>query len=268
MMLQEPSFSQYDLNFRVLGFPTRVTWGFWIAAIVLGWDWARYVDFYLFRRGVESPGAAALLLIWSLAILISILVHELGHALAMRYYGMESRVVLYHFGGLAIPESFGTWNAARRRPVDARGSILIAAAGPAAQIALAAVVYAIGRWIGMEMDFDGTLQYYLNIEPIETEQPSSAAAYALFNALVGPSFFWALLNLLPILPLDGGNIMLNTLLLSRNRDAHRNAYFVSMAVAILVGIYCLQSGQPMFGLMCLSFAASNWQMLQSFSGRF
>ena len=114
-MNQEPAESQYDIHFQVLGFPIRVTWGFWAAAVVLGWSECNGWDSVFVSRNIDSPGAPLLLIIWSFAILISILVHELGHALAMRYFGMRSRVVLYHFGGLAIGSSFGSWNGAQTR---------------------------------------------------------------------------------------------------------------------------------------------------------
>ncbi len=268
MMLQEPYESPYDFHLTVFGFRTRVTWGFWIAAVVLGWDWARSIDAQFFSLGLDSPGAAAILLIWTAAILISIFVHELGHALAMRYYGTDSRIVLYHFGGLAIPESFGSWNAARRRNLDPRASIIISAAGPAAQILLGLIVFIIGRGVGMDMQLDGWLHYYFRTELPDIELPTSAATYAAFNALVTPSIFWAIFNLVPILPLDGGNILLNILLLRRGRDPYRNAYFVSMIAAAVLGLYFMNSGDPMMGLMCLSLAASNWQMLQSMTGNF
>ncbi len=268
-MNQEPAESQYDIHFQVFGFPTRVTWGFWVAAIVLGWSTCDGWDKDFSSIGIDSPGAPILLIIWSAAIFISILVHELGHAVAMRYYGLRSRMILYHFGGLAIGSNFGAWNAARRGSLNARDSLLIAAAGPAAQLALAAVFYAIGRVLGVPMYLDQLLQYYFAIEPPNVQQPSSAAVYAMFNSLVTPSVLWALLNLLPILPMDGGNIMLNTLVLSKNRDPQRNAHLVSIFVAVLVAMYCFQFiGDPMLTMMCVLFAIINWQQLQIMSGRF
>lgn len=267
-MNQEPPESQYDIHFQIFGFPTRVTWSFWVAAVVLGWSTSVAWDRGFASRNIDSPGALVLLIIWSAAMFISILVHELGHAIAMRYYGMQSRMILYHFGGLAIGSNFGSWNGARRSSLNARDSLLIAAAGPIAQLLLAAVVYAVGRSLGVQMYLDQLLQYYFSIEPPDVPLPSSAAVYAIFNSLITPSVLWALLNLLPIMPMDGGNIMLNTLVLSKNSDPQRNAHLISIFVAVLVGIYCFQYGDPMLTMMCLVFAAINWQQLQIRSGRF
>jgi stage IV sporulation protein FB len=267
-MIQEPAESPYDLHFDVLGFPTRVTWGFWVAAVVLGWGACNSWDASFSQINVDSPGAPILLVIWSAAMFVSILVHELGHALAMRFYGLPSRMVLYHLGGIAIANSFGAWDGARRSSLSARDSLLIAAAGPAAQLTLAGVVYAVGRFLGMQLELDWLMQDYFAIEPPVADAPSSAAAFALFNSLVTPSVLWALLNLLPILPLDGGNILLNMLLLTKNRAPQRNSHLVSIFVAVLVAAYSLQTGSSMLAMMCFVFAAINWQQLQFQSGRF
>ncbi len=253
----EPAESQYDIHFQFLGFPTRVTWSFWVAAVVLGWSACNSWDQEFISAGLDSPGAPILLIIWSLAIFVSILVHELGHAIAMRHFGIRSRMILYHFGGLAIGSSFGSWNGARRGSLNARDSLLIAAAGPAAQLALAAFVYAIGRYLGISLELDWLIQDYFSIQPPKVESLGSAATYAMFNSLVTPSVLWALLNLLPILPMDGGNIMLNTLALSRNSNPQRNAHLVSIFVAALVALYCFQNGDSMLTMMCVLFAATN-----------
>ncbi len=267
-MIQEPSESAYDLHFQVFGISTRVTWGFWVAAIVLGWSYCNGWDYNFSQSDIDSPGAPILLVIWSAAIFLSILVHELGHAMVMQYFGLPARMVLYHFGGLAISNNFGSWDGARRGRLNAKDSLLISAAGPAAQLLLAMFVYGIGRYLQMPLELDELFQYYLNIAPPEVDPPSSAAAFIMFNAIITPSVLWALLNLLPILPMDGGNIMLHTMVMANIRDPQRNAHLVSIFVAVLVAIYCLQFGDHMLGLMCFVFAASNWQQLQYMSGRF
>ena len=95
MMLRDPEPSAYDLNFSFLGFPVRVAWTFWLTAAILGWGISDGIDRVAGRVEMDSPGAAVLLLVWAAGIFISILVHELGHSLAMRYYGISSRIVLY-----------------------------------------------------------------------------------------------------------------------------------------------------------------------------
>ncbi|MCA9132717.1 MAG: hypothetical protein KDA45_06170 [Planctomycetales bacterium] len=266
-MLQEPNTSRYDLQFSIFGFPVRVAWGFWLVAAILGWGWSDGVDGVAVALNLDSPGAPMLLVVWIAAMFVSILVHELGHTLAMRYYGLGSRIVLYHFGGLAIPDSFGAWNAARRRHLGPRQQIVISAAGPGLQLLLAVLVWLLGLALGVPMDLNRWVGWLLPEELLRGQPSNSIVAYALFGAILYPSTWWALLNLIPILPLDGGQILRSCLQLSRAAAPTRTAHMVSVAVGGLVGFYLLQSGEP-FGIMFLLFAASNWQAMQSTPGGF
>ncbi len=260
-MLQEPGVSPYDLQFSVLGFPVRIAWGFWIVAAVLGWTWSTQLDDISPQLNVDSPGAPMLLLLWISALLLSILVHELGHALAMRMYGMRSRIVLYHFGGLAISDAFGAWDGARQGRVGPKEQIIISAAGPAMQLALALVVWLIGLQLQIPMNLNDWINRLAGTELGANDFGGSIVMYAMFDAILYPSTAWALLNLAPILPLDGGQIMRSGLMLSRAGDPIRIAHTVSIGVGALIGLYFIQSGEP-FGAMFLLLAASNWQAMQ------
>lgn len=263
MFLQEPAPSRFDLQFHLFRFPVRVAWGFWVAAVVLGWEFAQMLDFILMRGNVGSPGPAGLLIVWVAAMFISILVHELGHALAMRFYGGDARIVLYHFGGLAIP-NIGAWNAARRRYSNTpQTQIVISFAGPAAQFLLAMFVWAVAiavrmpntfsRWVGSIVDLPIA-------DPLPVESP---IPFAFVECLVLPSMFWVVMNLLPVLPLDGGNIMINLMRMWGRGDTDRTAYAISMTVAGLAAFWGFQSGQTGLGLMYVSLLVGNYQMLQS-----
>ena len=99
-MLQAPRETEYDLNFHFLGFAVRISWTFWLGALFIGFHLVQSMDNVF---GPLSPGRAALFLLWTGCVFVSILIHELGHALAFRQFGIHSSIVLYHFGGLAIP---------------------------------------------------------------------------------------------------------------------------------------------------------------------
>lgn len=266
-MLYAPRESPYDWNFTLLGFPVRVAWGFWIIAAVLGWGWSRGTDQIAIALGATSPGAPALLVVWTFALLLSILVHELGHTIAFRYYGIRSSVVLYHFGGLAIPTSFGSWDGARQRNIGPHEQIVISVAGPAAQLGLALVVWVIGLLLSVPMNLTDQFNWLFGISLPIGERPSNIMSYAAFDAILWPSTMWAILNLAPILPLDGGQIMKAVLQISNVNQATRTAHMVSLVVGGLLGFYFIQSGQP-GGIMFLLFAASNWQAMQSGYGSF
>ena len=148
MFLAEPPQTRYDLHFGIGPFRVRVTPFFWLVAALLGWKLAM-------RIGDESgggPGAGLFLVLWIAAVFISILVHELGHAMAMAYYGMSSSIVLYHFGGLAIPDgasSFVSWG----RSAGRGNQMVISVAGPAAQLLLAAAIALAIRLAGFRLAF-------------------------------------------------------------------------------------------------------------------
>ncbi|RMF39987.1 MAG: peptidase [Planctomycetota bacterium] len=254
MMLQDPPRSPYDWQFHFLGFPVRVAWGFWVVAALLGWDWSRALNRGAAAAEIGTPGAPLLLAIWILAVFVSILVHELGHAIVMRRYGMSPRIVLYHFGGLAISD-FGAWNAARRTYTGPLQQIFISAAGPGLQLLLGGAVIAGAIALNVPVELMGFVLHQGAIG-------SSILPYAIVDALIFPSIFWALLNLLPVLPLDGGHITENVLALFRIGNASYLAQVVSLVVAALTGLWFLRGGNMFAGLMFLMMAASNWQQMQ------
>ncbi|NOZ40262.1 MAG: hypothetical protein GXP24_08560 [Planctomycetes bacterium] len=85
-MLAEPPPTQADVHFRVLGIPVRVHPFFWIITLIIG------------MRGDSAPPAEVLS--WIVAVFVSILIHELGHALVQRRFGGQPRIVLHGMGGL------------------------------------------------------------------------------------------------------------------------------------------------------------------------
>lgn len=266
-MLQEPPASPYDLNFEFLGYPIRVFWGFWLMAVILGWGWANSLGAGAFPIAVveqfvnaELLAPPILLVIWVAAVFLSILVHELGHSIAFKYYGTDSHIVLYHFGGVAVPAGFGSWNGARQRNVGPTERIVISAAGPVFQLLLAAAAFAIAAGLGIPMSFWGFT--------FEGTPQSSVATYAVLNAIIYPSVFWALLNLAPILPLDGGQIMSNALVVFNVQSPQRTAYMVSVFAGALLGIYFMGRGNTFAGIMFLMFAANNWQAMQYGGGAY
>jgi len=118
-----------------------------------------------------------ILIIFMAAAFVSILIHELGHAFLMKHYRARVSILLYALGGLAIPTG------AR----FSRGAgILVALAGPVVQIVVALLVKQI-------------------IPPLDRDNYGIALSF--LHVFVTISIFWGLLNLVPIFPLDGGQIL-------------------------------------------------------------
>lgn len=284
MFLAEPPTTAYDLRFNVWGIPVRVSIFFWVAAVLLGWDLASGIDLLMQRAadnaermqqvpgGAElveiaqsNPGQGILLLIWIVGMFVSILVHELGHALAMRRYGTRARIVLYHFGGLAIPESSSSFlgSTGYRRPEQ---QIVISAAGPAAQFALAGLMVLSLKLTGTALLWEiPFLEYAVSVT--DGQQLQSMSLQALVYFFLIPSVLWPLLNLLPVYPLDGGQIAREVFTLFNPRAGIQYSLMLSVAAGAAVAIYAFMNGDLFLAMLFGLLAFSSYQILQAYSGR-
>jgi len=240
VIIGEPPRTQADLNFHAFGIPIRIHPMFWVLTLLLG---MRYPE-------------PEVLLAWLLAVLISILIHELGHAMAFRYYGVASYIVLYSFGGLAIPmQEYG-------RPK--LNHIVISAAGPAAQL-LAATMVGIGLTVaGYGVPLVGFIGEWLHL--FEGPQLSHPFAHYLVQFFLYVSVYWALLNLLPIYPLDGGQISRELFLKWDRTDAIKHSLMLSIIAAGAIAFRGLLGGSLFIGIMFGYLAYSNYQALLAHSG--
>lgn len=253
MLLQEPQRTHYDLNFNLFGFPVRVHPGFLILPIVFSASVA--------RGGTFNPGVTVLIFV--IIFFLSILVHELGHTIAFRIFGIPSRVVLYWMGGLAIPES--TWG--QRSSLTHNQQIIVSAAGPLAGFVLAALL------AGIIMALGGALEFaWQGIFPVFRPDLSSTAlagndAMFLFFAIgLFVNIFWGLLNLAPVLPLDGGQISNQIFQQIDRRDGIRKALMLSVVTAGMIAILGFANGDQFMGIFFAIMGITNYMALQQMSG--
>jgi len=143
----------------------------------------------------------------------SVLAHELGHGFSARATGARPEIVLMAFGGITA------FNPPRR--LNRFEQIGISLAGPFTNLAIAGVALGIGRSLDIEMGnhFENPLLFFL----------------IRVNLALG------VLNLLPILPLDGGNVMQN-LLPGGDASRARLAAGVSIALAAAAAVWGLNNG--------------------------
>jgi Zn-dependent protease len=247
-MLAEPQATSADLLFDLAGIRVRVSAWFWLAVGLLGWNACSSLSLGDQRLFVQ------MLLMWIGVVFVSILVHEFGHALAYRNFGQSAHIVLYHFGGLAIPEIWG------RRHLRPAQRLLVSAAGPFAQLCLAAVVVGILKVGGFQVPFPITaVGSALGFN--EGRGFSSPQAYALFEFLLYVNVFWPLLNLIPVPPLDGGQILREGLLAIGVSDGPRIAAGIGGVVGGAVAWWGYTRGEPFLGIMFAMLAASCFQSL-------
>src|SRR5580700_4129530 len=187
------------LSFPFLGFPVRMRFEFLIIALLL----------------CSGASRASQVASWVGVVFVSVLFHELGHALVARRYGYRPWIELYGMGGLTHLErgeetAHPSWTS----------DLAIAVAGPLFGLALGGAVWLAAR----------------SIPSLE----HSDAGREIVNDLLLANVGWSVLNLLPILPYDGGlaaKAVLGRLFGSRgDRMAHKLTIFVGVS-ALAASVY-------------------------------
>ncbi len=247
MNLIEPGRTAWDLQFNVAGVPVRVHPMFWVMSLLV--------------IGIGDTTGVKLI-VGLVIVFISILIHELGHAFTMRYYGEAARVVLYWMGGLAITGGDGIWDLGyRQRARSPQEQIIISAAGPAAGFALAALTVAFIYAIGMSVIVDVShILPAFGIDPGDKEL-SPAADFGLWLMLT-INIYWGLLNLLPVYPLDGGQIARQLFLLRNAYEGLTQSLWLSLIVAGAMAVFGLTRKDFWVAALFGSMAFGSWQMLQ------
>jgi Zn-dependent protease len=196
-----------------------MTWSFRLARI-LGTDVKVHFTFillllFLFVTTGRSEGAAAAVWVTSffLALFLCVLLHEFGHILMARRFGIRTPdVILLPIGGVARLE---------RIPEEPKQELLIAAAGPAVTLAIAA-----GFWLLLRLQGEAPA-----LSPLEPFEGGFAIDLLRVNLLL------LLFNLVPAFPLDGGRV-LRALLATRmpHVRATRIAATGGQVLAMVLGV--------------------------------
>ncbi|MFI7585953.1 hypothetical protein ACIB24_02620 [Spongisporangium articulatum] len=178
------------------------------------------------------------MLIWLAITPVAVLVHELGHAVVARTTGARPQIALAGFGGVTswMPEG----------PVSRLRSLAISLAGPG-----------VGIVFGV-----GLILLYPYVAPDE-----ASWQYVAFRTGIWTCLGWSILNLLPVLPLDGGQAMRELLPGDPEVRSLRAAY-VSVVVAVLAaaaayGLY----QQGFLAVFLLFFALTNFLAIRESRGR-
>jgi Zn-dependent protease len=199
---------------KVFGIPVKVEPFFFVVVGVLGYS---------------RPLPFEFLIEWLIVVFISILAHELGHALAIRFFGLSPQILIYGFGGLT------SWS--ENKEMSHAKHIAISLAGP----------------------FAGFFFYGLILL-------SNAALPDLFadrlgrvalNDLMFVNLWWGIFNLLPVLPLDGGNVAYSIEQWVTKKQSGVITRVISVLVAVGVGWWALSTGWMWPVLLMAIFTLSN-----------
>ena len=180
-------------RFKLMGIPVSVHGLFVLMMVLLGAS----------RTGLALAG-------WVVVAFVSILAHEMGHAMAFRALGRTSRIELHSLGGLTIP--------ADTTPLLPRQSFAVSLAGPLVGLVLGGVFW----WISRNVDLESGLQT------------------SVVHDMVWANVVWSLFNLVPVLPLDGGEVLRSAVRAFNGDREPRSVYVVGVVVAALLaalGLY-------------------------------
>lgn len=187
------------IRFRLFGFPVTVE----------PWHWA-ILAFCGGALKIKRSEDLLPVLLFMAAGVVSLIIHELGHALTMRLFGgRHISIVLHGWGGYAISQG---------APFSRGQHILISLAGPLLQVACGLLVL-----IAVIMSAD-TSSGAPGLE--------ASPVYQLLSSFIYVSLFWAVLNLIPVYPMDGGQILRGIL----GPRRIQLTFQISIIVAIVVGL--------------------------------
>ncbi len=185
----------------------------------------------LFQSAFQHGPAFGLAVV--VAASASVLLHEMGHALTSRHFGLQPTVVLAGFGGYTAHQP-------ARRPRD---EFLVIAAGPTMNFLVALA---------------------LNFVPTP-EGDDAGMVTALVGQISFLNIFWGLYNLLPIMPLDGGQLLRVTLrkFIRKTLTADRWTHRVGLVLGALMSLLFAVEFHSLFGALLLGMAAfENYRALQ------
>lgn len=207
------------MSFRLFGVPVEVQLGFWLSAALLGF-------------GILAREQYPQFLVWVVVVFLSVLVHEFGHALAIKRHRIEPEITLHFMGGTT------TWRSIL--PLGRLQHIFISLAGPFAGFFVAGLVHLV-------------LEYAPGLHVLP---PLLLGGLQL---LVQVNVVWGVLNLIPVLPFDGGHVLEHALGPKRARLTAA----ISGVAAVLLAILFLNIRFYFFAFILMMSAFQSFQRFRS-----
>jgi Zn-dependent protease/CBS domain-containing protein len=209
---------------RVFGIDLKVHVTFVLALALGAFQWSR------FGLTGAAFGMLLILLLFSCVVL-----HELGHSLVAKKFGIPVReIILLPIGGMAQMS---------KKPKTPGQEFLIAIVGPLVNVAIAIGLFAFGAlWLGSE----GMVSAVSNL----AEAPPSTET--LWVMMTASNVMLAVFNMLPALPMDGGRVLRSVLSMGLGQKrATVIAAIVARVLAVGMLVFAFFTGQLILGLIAM-----------------
>jgi Zn-dependent protease len=166
---------------------------------------------------------------WVFVVLVSVVLHELGHAWTARAFGQRAYIELGFFGGATY-----------------RG-------GPTLSPAKDFLVVLMGPLVSL---FLGGSALYI----VTTFKPQEEMVQELLTIFAVGNLYWTFLNILPVLPLDGGKLMQIVVCSIFRKTGERISYFLSFLACLALMVFFFLNGGFFVGLLFLMIGFENYRM--------
>lgn len=167
--------------------------------------------------------------IWVGIIFVSVLFHEFGHALTAMIFGKKPRIELVALGGLTFHDG---------QDLPYWKQFLITLNGPCFGFILAMIAWAIERLV------------------LNMPAPLAVVLHDIFVI----NIFWTVVNLIPVLPLDGGQLLRIALEGFFGANGLRYALISGLVIAVLISLFFFLMQSFLIGALFFLFAYQSFEM--------
>ncbi|MFL5842040.1 MAG: site-2 protease family protein [Thermoleophilaceae bacterium] len=228
----------------------------WFFVLFL-WIWLLSSSFkHVFGPGQDNK-AFALATVSALLFFVSVVLHELGHAVVARRNGMQvAGVTLWMFGGVA---------SLKGEMPSAGAEFRMAAAGPLVTLVVVAACYVLGVAVVGTDEFADAITL--------KRDPGASSAALLLSWLMNINLFVLAVNLIPAYPLDGGR-MLRALAWWRTGDRNKATRFAArlgrgfgLLLVVAGGVWVIAGNLWGLWLALIGWMLSRWAQAEEVQGQ-
>ena len=222
------------MRFRLFGFPVHIHVSFLLVLVIL----------FDTRLGMIA------VLLWTLAVLVSVVLHELGHAATVRRLGGHVEgITIYALGGATYWRERGTSLGGWRL-------FVIAASGSAVGLFAGLGLYLYVRLGGLGRFAELAIESPWQIHLAAAERYGEYLVFFV-GAFIWVSVVWGLVNWLPIGGLDGSKMLRAVLMKVLGPSGDLHSRIIGMIVGGAVAVWAWRRGLVIAAVLAVVFAGAD-----------